>query len=68
MADTEHVPEAQAMRHTSCLGRTCMKWRHDGELTELDFRLILQRLVEVDAEASELLERTFDAAEPSLRA
>jgi hypothetical protein len=34
----------------SCLGRTCMKWTADGELTDIDFQLILQRLREVDAE------------------
>lgn len=32
-----------------CLGRTCMKWGADGELTELDLRLILERLGAVDA-------------------
>ena len=32
-----------------CLGRTCMKWGADGELTDLDFQLILQRLGAVDA-------------------
>jgi hypothetical protein len=67
MADTEHIPDAHPGRHTSCLGRTCMKWRQDGELTELDFRLVLQRLVEADAEAGGLLERSLEsAAERSL--
>lgn len=32
-----------------CLGRTCMKWGADGELTDLDFQLILERLGAVDA-------------------
>ncbi|MCP9889117.1 hypothetical protein KBY96_14420 [Cyanobium sp. ATX 6A2] len=34
----------------SCLGRTCMKWTADGELSDIDIQLILQRLREVDAE------------------
>jgi hypothetical protein len=33
----------------ACLGRTCMKWSADGELTDLDFQLILERLGAVDA-------------------
>ena len=33
----------------ACLGRTCMKWGADGELTDLDFQLILERLGAVDA-------------------
>jgi hypothetical protein len=34
----------------SCLGRTCMKWTADGELSDIDFQLILQRLRDVDAQ------------------
>lgn len=34
----------------SCLGRTCMKWTSDGELSDIDIQLILQRLREVDAQ------------------
>ena len=33
----------------SCLGRTCMKWQADGELTSFDYQLILQRLSRADA-------------------
>lgn len=33
----------------TCLGRTCMKWSADGELTALDVQLVLERLVAVDA-------------------
>lgn len=33
-----------------CLGRTCLKWRADGELTALDFNLVMQRLAAVDPE------------------
>jgi hypothetical protein len=31
-----------------CLGRTCLKWSADGELTALDLSLVLQRLAQVD--------------------
>ena len=34
----------------SCLGRTCMKWQPDGELTSLVLQLILQRLSRTDAQ------------------
>lgn len=67
MAAAEHIHWDQNGRHTSCLGRTCMKWRQDGELTELDFQLILQRLVEVDAQAAELRERSVETAAKPLR-
>lgn len=33
---------------TSCLGRTCLKWSQDGELTSLDLGLVLERLARVD--------------------
>jgi hypothetical protein len=32
----------------SCLGRTCLKWRHDGELARGDLELVLERLAKVD--------------------
>lgn len=32
----------------SCLGRTCLKWGHDGELTSVDLSLVLERLARVD--------------------
>jgi len=28
----------------SCLGRTCLKWSADGELSALDLGLVLERL------------------------
>jgi len=31
-----------------CLGLTCLKWRADGELSALDFRLVIDRLARVD--------------------
>jgi hypothetical protein len=29
---------------SSCLGRTCLKWGADGELSAVDKQLVLQRL------------------------
>jgi hypothetical protein len=34
----------------TCLGSTCLKWAADGELSELDVQLVLQRLRRADAE------------------
>lgn len=34
----------------SCLGRTCLKWTADGELSDTDAQLILQRLRQVDTQ------------------
>jgi hypothetical protein len=36
----------------SCLGRTCLHWRADGELFEDDMALVLQRLRAVDGPAA----------------
>ena len=32
----------------SCLGRTCLQWSADGELTAFDLHLVLDRLAQVD--------------------
>lgn len=40
----------------NCLGRTCMKWTASGELSTLDLQGVLQRLAQVDVEASGLLD------------
>lgn len=51
-----------------CLGRTCLKWGADGELTALDLRLVMQRLAQVDPEVMALQEPTSEAQPcPSLR-
>ena len=42
-----------------CLGRTCLKWQSDGELSALDRSLILERLQQVDA----MRERSVNAPE-----
>lgn len=41
---------------SSCLGRTCLKWSADGELTTLDLHLVLERLALVDQEVTALLQ------------
>ena len=43
-----------------CLGRTCLKWSADGELTALDLCLVLQRLAQVDQEVTALRTDSFD--------
>lgn len=40
----------------SCLGRTCLKWHADGELSPLDVQLVMQRLRRADAEAWAMLD------------
>jgi hypothetical protein len=49
------------MTHTagSCLGRTCLQWGPDGELTALDLELVLLRLAAVDQDVSALVEGTL---------
>lgn len=44
--------------HTTCLGRTCLKWSADGELTSLDLALVLDRLAKVDQELTSLQQHT----------
>ncbi|MEB3296694.1 MAG: hypothetical protein VKL23_04080 [Cyanobacteriota bacterium] len=39
---------------SNCLGRTCLKWGEDGELTALDFNLVMERLALVDQEVAAL--------------
>lgn len=40
----------------SGLGRTCLKWGADGELTSVDLLLVLGRLAQVDQEVTGLSE------------
>lgn len=37
-----------ALESSSCLGRTCLHWRANGELVADDMALVLQRLRAVD--------------------
>lgn len=39
---------------STCLGRTCMKWGADGELTAVDFNLVMERLAQVDQDVASL--------------
>ncbi|MGL6135008.1 MAG: hypothetical protein ACRC1L_12590 [Prochlorococcaceae cyanobacterium] len=44
----------------SCLGRTCLKWGADGQLTALDLDLVLERLAQVDQDVAALRQATLD--------
>ncbi|MCX5946653.1 MAG: hypothetical protein NTY67_00135 [Cyanobacteria bacterium] len=45
---------------STCLGRTCMKWGSDGELTAVDLGLVLKRLALVDQEVTGLRTGSLD--------
>jgi len=47
MTDSIHRPGP-----SNCLGRTCLKWGDDGELTPLDLSLVMERLAQVDQEVA----------------
>ncbi len=51
MARTISAIRIETKQEQNCMGRTCLKWRSNGELNEHDVALILQRLREVDPEA-----------------
>ncbi|MEB3259473.1 MAG: hypothetical protein VKP63_02460 [Cyanobacteriota bacterium] len=42
------MPRTEEPRSPTCLARTCLKWTADGELSEEDKRLVLNRLMRVD--------------------
>jgi hypothetical protein len=44
----------------TCLGRTCLKWGDDGELTSVDLLLVLERLAQVDQEMTGLSTDNLD--------
>ena len=48
MTDSSAPLPTTAPLASDCLGRTCLKWRDDGELTALDLGLVLSRLARVD--------------------
>lgn len=50
-----HAPTS-GDRSDTCLGRTCMKWGADGELSALDLELVLERLSRADGCAGDLVE------------
>jgi hypothetical protein len=39
----------------TCIGRTCLHWGDDGELSDPDYQLIVQRLCRVDLQVSQSL-------------
>lgn len=45
---------------SNCLGRTCLQWRADGELSAGDLALVIQRLRLVDREVVDLQHSTWD--------
>jgi hypothetical protein len=49
-----------AINASSCLGRTCLKWGADGELTALDLDLVMDRLALVDQDVAALRQGTLD--------
>ena len=46
---------------STCLGRTCMKWGADGELTALDLNLVMERLAQVDRDVAALSKNSHPA-------
>ena len=55
MTDSTHTPSI-----SNCLGRTCLKWGADGELTDLDLNLVMARLAQVDKDVAALYQKTLD--------
>jgi hypothetical protein len=45
---------------TTCLGRTCLKWGEDGELTAQDLSLVMARLAQVDGDVAALYDNHLD--------
>lgn len=48
-------PRAWPRDRGVCLGRTCLAWEADGELSPGDVHLILERLCSVDEQACQAL-------------
>jgi hypothetical protein len=55
------APVATAPVAADCLGRTCLKWSADGELTSIDLLLVLERLAQVDHQVSGLCLDSLDS-------
>ena len=58
---TPPLPAPAEWSGTTCLGRTCLQWSEDGELTSVDLRLVLERLAEVDQSLTALRQESHDA-------
>lgn len=66
MKDVIHTPRPAAPVATApvaadCLGRTCLKWSADGEITSIDLLLVLERLAQVDQQVSSLCLDSLDS-------
>jgi hypothetical protein len=49
----------------NCLGRTCLKWGRDGELTSPDMEAVLRRLADIDHDLAAALQHTAsDGSQP----
>jgi hypothetical protein len=59
MTDSSHFPGAPVAAGTTCLGRTCLKWGADGELTAQDLHLVMERLAQMVREVTALFEESL---------
>ena len=57
---TPPLPAPAEWSGTTCLGRTCLQWSEDGELTSVDLLLVLERLAQVDQEVTGLRADNLD--------
>jgi len=55
-----HLAGLSSSEGETCLGRSCLKWAPDGELSAPDLQRILHRLSAVDEQASGLLDCPVD--------
>lgn len=45
---------------SNCLGRTCLKWGADGELSANDLALVMERLAQEDRSVAALYQSNWD--------
>ncbi|MEB3332088.1 MAG: hypothetical protein VKI83_06315 [Synechococcaceae cyanobacterium] len=60
MLDSIHPAGGAMPLAHDCLGRTCLKWSTDGELTSVDLLLVLERLAQVDHQVTGLHQDNLD--------
>jgi hypothetical protein len=60
MANPTITINASTINVGSCLGRTCLQWGVDGELTALDLELVMARLAQVDQDVAALRQGSLD--------
>ena len=60
---TDSIPSSRtaAPIASGCLGRTCLKWGADGELTSVDLHLVLERLARVDPQVTAVHEPSLNS-------